>query len=131
MGALREIQAEKPELFEEDPPLLAERSDIPGVGLAEEPPKINGERQSFNQSREDVLEEAWKMVLDDVMGNPSDKQYEAGEGGLIIDKRLINLRQSIERGDRPMGQVVNAYRTAIRKIAPKYGVSPDNFSRNL
>lgn len=130
METLKEVQAENPELFETDPPLLAEKSDIPGVGLAEEPPKVNGEIQSYNKSREDLLQEAWAVALEQIMG-PDTKQYVPGEGGMILDARLLALREAVKRGDLPMKRLIETYRRAVRHLAPKHGVSPDNFARNL
>lgn len=130
IDALAQVQADSPALFESDPPLLCEKTDIPGVGIAEDPPKINGVRDSFNQSREAVLQEAWNVTLQQVMG-PKRNDYTTGHRGMILDKRLTDLRHAVDRGAVPQQQLIAIYRHAVRNLSPAYGISPDNFARNL
>jgi hypothetical protein len=59
MESLARIEAEQPELFEDDPPLLAEPTDIRGVGIAIDP----ADGRSFHESRVNVLQDAWHEVI--------------------------------------------------------------------
>jgi hypothetical protein len=129
MDALKEVQQEESHLFEPDPPLLSRRTKIPGVGLAEEPPQ-DKERQSYNQSREDILHEAWKKVVDDTMGKGGEELI-SGNNGMIIDKRVALLRRAVERGQVPIEQIVDTFRAKVRGLSEQYGIDPENFSRNL
>jgi hypothetical protein len=129
MDALREINAEEPNLFESHGVLLTEETDIPAVGIAEEPPMLDGKFRSFHEVRVPLLLEAWQKTLTALMG---EDKGEKGQGKFgDIDKRLADLRQMVESGQLPRMELIERFKADVRNLAPKHGVSPTHFARNL
>lgn len=133
LDSLREVQANHPEAFESDPPLLADRTDIPGVGLGEEPRR--GDKYSYNQMREGVIDEAWDKTLEEFANpkpaDPTNDDFHIGDGGMVIEMRHHKLRQHADKDPELMGRIIKVFRKNVRELSPKYDISPDNFSRNL
>lgn len=138
MTKLRELQTAKPELFEEDPPMLAEKTDIPGVGLADEPiqdsnAEFADDKKSFNSLREEILDSAFDSVLTKVVGVKGETvMTEMSSGGSSpVDKRIFTLRDAIQNGTVSMEDILPLFRNAVREESLKNGVDPDHFARNL
>lgn len=129
LDSLREIQKENPELFNEQPPILTEKTDIPGVGIAEEAKKDLGD--SFNSLRSALLGEAWDRLLDKVMGQNKGEVAVEEKMGRIVDKRRVDLQNLIKSGKLSMEDIIVQLRMMVRELSSKYNVSSDNFARNL
>lgn len=130
IDCLREIHSEQPDLFEENPPILTERTDIPGVGIADEPIRVNGDKKSFTASREELITEAWAVTRNGF--TPKGKvEYVVGDNGMILEKSFVDFRKAVESGAIPLDYVISTFRNAVREASHKYGVSPDNFARNM
>jgi hypothetical protein len=123
MDGLRDIQATKPELFEPETVLLAEKSDMHGIGLAEEPRQDGGPKKSFNGSREVLIESAWRETLTDLVGKETDYEGQSTQ--------LDRLRAAVQSGKKSMKEIVASFRVHAKKQSLEHGISPDNIARNL
>lgn len=128
LETLKEVHEKEPDSFETQPPILVEKTDIPGVGIADDPAKDEaGERQSFTQSRATILQEAMKLTLDKIYGSSNETAVSKGR---IIDKRIVTLRDELQNGTKTKERALATLRQTIVEVSLKNGVSPDNFARN-
>jgi len=130
--ALGEIYSQHPEFFEQKPPLLTERTEIPGVGLAAEPVQENPQKPvSYNGIREKLLAEAWAETLK-MTGANEEPVWGPEINGLkrLVDKRALLIKDGLDQGTLSRPAVIDVFRASVRNISPKYHVSPNNFARN-
>lgn len=131
LSELKEAQAESPNMFADRAPLLAEKTDITGVSLGEEPVNDGSRLQeSFTSSREHILETAWDEVVDQFMGAKTAQTGITTIGGRVLDKRVVDLQDAVRRGTVPKDDVLVAFRRSVANRAPTAGISSDNFARN-
>ena len=132
LGSLRDTQAQAPHMFTDRAPLLAEKTDITGVSLGEEPLREGDNLQeSFTSSRERVLDEAWDQVIDQLMGKRTAQGEVATIGSRVFDKRVVDLQTAVGNGSIQRENVLARFRNAVASIAPTKGISTDNFALNL
>lgn len=127
LDSLERIEQENPEYFEDEPPLLAMKTHVRGVGLGEDPP-LHLET-SYTLLRVKVLEEAWQELIKIRSISMSDisERHHWEE----IDKELLEFRKEMEDDPDLKVEVLSQFRQLVKDIAPKHGVSDINFAWNL
>jgi hypothetical protein len=128
LGALRTTWRQDPGLFETAVLPMVETTDIPGVGLAEEP--VRGDiKESFNGRASTFLSKSWLVALDNIPGTSIPAKDRIGTWEYY--KRAELTRALVRSGTLPMPRLVAEFRKAMRRTAPRFGISPHNVARNL
>ena len=131
LDTLGEMQGQHSYLFEDRAPLLAQKTEIEGVSLGDDPMNDGSRlRESFSGMREYILLKAWDSVIDQTMGGNKGDSGCVVIDGQVLDVREVNLQKQVTEGLISKIDVLISFRKAVDDLAPSYGISPDNFARN-
>jgi len=121
---LKELISERPQVFDKNAGRLdrARITDIPFVSIAEEPiQQIGGYQESFNSSRENVEADAQMLLI---------KKFSEQYPRLDPMRFETMFQYAYKNGFKTKPELKNMYRQAVQYVAPKYGVSQNNYALN-
>ena len=129
LNALREAEAQNPELFEDESLVMTEPVGIRGVGTADNPP--SGDlKLSHSERAEALLATAWNEALDTLPETRiPDGTSDASLAGRAY--RSNAALRMIAEGKTTQAELVAKFRDSLRRTAPRFGLSADNIMRNI